>query len=157
LDVEAVELTSIDNEDGPELKSGRMQIPPAEPTINPETGELERGRAGHVLQERSQSVHVAHDLLSLKYGEEGGGVGQYRTLTLATTDIKPEVVQYSNYGTVKLERPEIVMTGPGLGQVVKALSRDSLVLSGRESLSVPEREVISPHHLPYGFPSQPHH
>ena len=153
LDVEAVELTSIDNEDGPELKSGRMQLPPAEPTINPETGELERGRAGHVLQERSQSVHVAHDLLSLKYGEEGGGVGQYRTLTLATTDIKPEVVQYSNYGTVKLERPEIVMTGPGLGQVVKALSRDSLGLPG----SIPDREVISPHHLPYGFPSQPHH
>ena len=158
LDVEAVELTSIDNEDGPELKSGRPRLPPTEPTINPETGELERGRVGHVLQERSQSVHVAHDLLSLKYGEESNGVGgQYRTLTLATTDIKPEVVQYSNYGPVKLERPEIVMTGPGLGQVVKALSRDSLGLSGRDSMSIPDREVISPHHLPFGFPSQPHH
>ena len=98
-------------------------------------------------------MHVAHDLLSLKYGEEGGGLGQYRTLTLAATDIKPEVVQYSNYGAVKLERPEIVMTGPGLGQVVKALSRDSLGLSGRESMSIPDRD-ISPHQLVYNFPTQ---
>ena len=157
LDVEAVELTSIDNEDGPELKSGRVRLPATEPTINPETGELERGRVGHVLQERSQSVHVAHDLLSLKYGEEGNGVGQFRTLTLAASDIKPEVVQYSNYGTVKVERPEIVMTGPGLGQVVKALSRDSLVLSGRESMNIVDKEVVSPHQLPYVFPAQPHH
>ena len=161
LDVESVELHSIENEEGPDLKNGRnRQQQQSEPTINPETGELERvrasagqaGRAGQqVLQDRS--MHVAHDLLSLKYGEEGGGLGQYRTLTLAATDIKPEVVQYSNYGTVKLERPEIVMTGPGLGQVVKALSRDSLGLSGRESMSIPDRD-ISPHQLVYNFPTQ---
>ena len=101
VDVDTVELTAVDNEGGDNsaetIRRARPAAASLEPTINPETGELERGGASVareqlLLLDRCQSVHVAHDLLSLKYGEEGG-LGQYRALG---QDIKPEVVQYSS-------------------------------------------------------------
>ena len=113
VDVEAVELNSIDNE-------GVVHARPvaAEPTIDPETGELGRAGAGA----RAPSVHhVAQDLLSLKYGE-----GEVTYRALAPGEVKAEVVQYAAYQPVKLERAEVVVAGAGLGQVARALSRELL-------------------------------
>ena len=107
VDVDTVELTAVDNEGG--LGEGRTRVrtlPGLEATVDPETGQMEgRGRKQEVFLEgirrqdllmegsRKQELllerhaHVAQDLLQLKYGEEG----QYRTLTLAGQDVKPEV------------------------------------------------------------------
>ena len=114
VDVESVELNSIDN-----AEKVHARPVAAEPTIDPETGELERvGRAG----ERAPSVHhVAQDLLSLKYGE-----GEVTYRALAPGEVKAEVVHYAAYQPVKVERAEVVVEGPGLGQVARALSRDLL-------------------------------
>jgi len=177
VDADTVELTAVDNDDGHLQLKGRVKAALPEPTINPETGELERSgvvvaRVGsgqtsseQQILDRHQTVHVAHDLLSLKYGEEllslkygGEETGQYRTLTLTSPDIKHEVIQYSTAAgggqssTVKIERPEIVMTGPGLGGIGRTLGRESLL---RDTNTSPHVHTIQ-HAGGYIFPTQPH-
>jgi len=170
---DTVELNSIDND------GNQMDIKPKprnivqEPTINPETGELEgpgsevaRAMMGRqtilhrsqsmsqAIMDRSQSVHVAHDLLSLKYGED---VPQYRQIP--TPDIKHEAVsvghirlgghfedggQIAQY-QVKLERPDIVMSAPqvmGVPRITPGSNNVRIIQS-------PGREVtVTPHPPP---------
>ena len=97
---DTVELHSIDNDGQIDIKPRHRRLSTHEATINPETGEMEGGAGAgaelnmrqQLLQRSHNQVHVAHDLLSLKYGEgeAGAGAGQYRQIP--TPDIKHEVI-----------------------------------------------------------------
>ena len=155
-----------------------------EATINPETGEMEGGPASvrpagnlsmramidrqSLIQRSHNPVHaVAQDLLSLKYGEEGGA-GQYRQIS--SPEIKHEAggsshatirlgSQFDGHGQVaqyhiKLERPEIVMSSAAqIMGLQRAVS--NMAASRGQPQSPPAREA--PHHMQgapntgYGF------
>ena len=104
---DTVELHSIDNDGQIDIKPRHRRPSVHEATINPETGEMEGGPAADmsmramidrqslIQRSHNQAVHVAHDLLSLKYGEENNGVGgggqpptRYQ---IPTPDIKHEI------------------------------------------------------------------
>jgi len=159
---DTVELHSVDND------GNQMDVKPKprnsiqEVTINPETGELEgpgseltramldrqsllqRSQSmGQALLDRSaQSVHVAHDLLSLKYGEDVPLGSQYRQIP--TPDIKHEAVPVGNirlgrhfeHGQlaqyqVKIERPDIVMTAPQVMSMPRITSAVNMTNTAR--------------------------
>ena len=157
-----------------------------EATINPETGEMEGGPASvrpagnlsmramidrqSLIQRSHNPVHaVAQDLLSLKYGEEGGA-GQYRQIT--SPDIKHEAggsgshatirlgSQFDGHGQVaqyhiKLERPEIVMSSSAAQMMGLQRAVSNMTASRVPPQSPPAREA--PHHMQgapntgYGF------
>ena len=151
---DTVELHSIDNDGQIDIKPRHRRQSVHEATINPETGEMEGGgHSGadlsmrammdrqHSLINRSHNqVHVAHDLLSLKYGEEAGQPGsvvaagqqaQYRQI--ATPDIKHEVggvaapvhqIRFDHQlpaqyfiNNIKSERPDLAQMSQMMGLV----------------------------------------
>jgi len=172
---DTVELHSIDNDGSQMDLKPRHRNVIQEPTINPETGEMEgpvslsssrssldrqtlmqrSQMMSQAILDRSQSVHVAHDLLSLKYGED---VTPYRQIP--TPDIKHETIptmgqirlggQFAQAGQiahyqVKLERPE-AMTSPQAMGIPRLASPGSMASNSARIVQSPGREVTVSHH-----------
>jgi len=166
---DTVELHSVDNDGSQMDLKPKARNTIQQPTLNPETGELipaETSRTNRqtVMQrsqsmsqailDRSQSVHVAHDLLSLKYGED---LPQYRQIP--TPDIKHEALpvghirigghfehggQLAQY-QVKLERPDIVMSAPQVMGIQRIGPATGIANSVR-IIQTPGREVTVSSH-----------
>ena len=186
---DTVELHSIDNDGQIDIKPRNRRPSVHEATINPETGEMEGGTparpAGNLsmramldrqtlIPRPHNPVHaVAQDLLTLKYGEEGGA-GQYRQLT--SPDIKAEAggvshatirlgPQFDGQGQVaqyhiKLERPEIVMSSSAAQMMglQRAVSNMTATRAGPQS---PPVSRDGSHHSMHGVQNAgygfPHH
>ena len=153
VDPDTVELNSIDNDGQIDIKPRHRRQDTHEATINPETGEMEGGPPASdmsmrammdrqsLIQRSHNQVHVAHDLLSLKYGEDGGsgaapGAGQYRQIP--TPDIKHEVGGGAAAGIrfdhaqipqwhIKVERPDLASQMMGLQRAVSSMAAASSV------------------------------
>merc|ERR1719384_490381 len=97
-----------------------------------------------LIQRSHNQVHVAHDLLSLKYGEDGGqqpaAVGQFRG-QVPTPDIKHEIgaVRFDPSSQIpqwhiKVERPDLASQMMGLQRAVSSMAA-SAASSARMAVS----------------------
>ena len=144
VDPDTVELNSIDNDGQIDIKPRNRRQDTHEATINPETGEMEGGPPASdmsmrammdrqsLIQRSHNQVHVAHDLLSLKYGEDGGqqpaSAGQFRG-QVPTPDIKHEIgaVRFDPSSQIpqwhiKVERPDLASQMMGLQRAVSSMA-----------------------------------
>ena len=142
VDPDTVELNSIDNDGQIDIKPRHRRQDTHEATINPETGEMEGGPPASdmsmrammdrqsLVQRSHNQVHVAHDLLSLKYGEDGApaAAGQFRG-QVPTPDIKHEVgaVRFDPGAQIpqwhiKVERPDLASQMMGLQRAVSSMA-----------------------------------
>ena len=150
VDPDTVELNSIDNDGQIDIKPRNRRQDTHEATINPETREMEGGPPASdmsmrammdrqsLVQRSHNQVHVAHDLLSLKYGEDGGqgaggggpaAAGQFRG-QVPTPDIKHEIgaVRFDPSSAqipqwhIKVERPDLASQMMGLQRAVSSMA-----------------------------------
>jgi len=184
---DTVELHSIDNDGQIDIKPRhRRSSAVHEATINPETGEMEGGGGGAasgpaadmtmrammdrrslIQRSHNQAVHVAHDLLSLKYGEDaaaGAGPTRYQ---IPTPEIKHEVGggQVPSVGGlrfdpsqvpqwhIKVERPDLAQVSQMMG-LQRAVNNMAAANSVAARTSSGGRESAGPnHHVMHGVPN----